>query len=218
MRTDEVRLSLGVRIEQGVLAKQGTREDIALVLEEAPDFIDETVGRLIERARVLRGDKDCFRLTDDDVVIQIPALPRPTLDELKARYSWIERIERDDSPTEAVTLRLATVLKSDEGLVIGTVYARRLVPKRPILLGIQHRDWLLANQDNPETIPDPKVRAALKDLLGKVYMDFPGLVVVRSDGRRHFPFARQRGKRWGGYWGWAGDGLGRNGRIAVSSK
>lgn len=47
MRTNEVRLALGVRIEQAVLAKQGTREDIALVLEEAPDFVSLVAGQLV---------------------------------------------------------------------------------------------------------------------------------------------------------------------------
>ena len=165
-------------------------------------------------AELIVDNKDCFQFTDERCVIQVPALPRPTLEELKARYSWIERIERDDSPVCPVTLRLATVLKSGEDSINGATYERRLVPRHSMLLGLQHRDWLVANQNN---LPEP-TRTALKALLGKIYLDFPGLIVVREGGSRDFPCASGLGGRWGGHWGWSGHGLARGGRVAVVGK
>ena len=91
-------------------------------------------------AELIVDNKDCFQFTDERCVIQVPALPRLTLEELKARYSWIERIERDDSPVCPVTLRLATVLKSGEDSINGATYERRLVPRRSMLLGLQTVD------------------------------------------------------------------------------
>ena len=178
--------------------------------------------RLIETDRELRrklaelivDNKDCFQFTDERCVIQVPALPRLTLEELKARYSWIERIERDDSPVCPVTLRLATVLKSGEDSINGATYERRLVPRHSMLLGLQHRDWLVANQNN---LPEP-TRTALKALLGKIYLDFPGLIVVRGGGGRGFPYAGVDGERWSGYWYWTGLSLSRGGRVAVVGK
>jgi len=165
-------------------------------------------------AELIVDNKDCFQFTDERCVIQVPALPRLTLEELKARYSWIERIERDDSPVCPVTLRLATVLKSGEDSINGATYERRLVPRRSMLLGLQHRDWLVANQNN---LPEP-TRTALKALLGKIYLDFPGLIVVRGGGGRGFPYAGVDGERWSGYWYWTGLSLSRGGRVAVVGK
>lgn len=205
-----VRLELGVEVEKRVLAKNGSREDIVLVYDERPDLFDGFADQIIETAQIIRGDRDSFRLTDEEVVIEIPALPRPTPEELQAKYSWIKRIERDDSPTEAVTLRLGTVLKSTEKDGIdGKIYERRLIPLRGRTLGYQQREWIFKHQ-----LEFP----ALMALLGKVYVDFSGIIVVHVGGRRGVPCARQRGERWVGSWYSLGSGCNSDGRVAVSDK
>lgn len=77
-----MRLELGVLIEKRVLALSGTREDIALVCDERSDLLDGFATQIVETARNLRGDREAFQFTDEEVVIQIPALPRPTFKEL----------------------------------------------------------------------------------------------------------------------------------------
>ena len=145
----------------------------------------------------------------EELSIQIPALPRPTLNELQAKYNWIKFIKCDDSPEESVTLRLTIVLKSKENRIDGATYERRLVPLKGQLLGFQHQQWLLEHQNEfPEFMA----------FLGKVYVDFPGIVVVSGDGRRFYPCLDQGGQRWDGYWRWISLGFGGTGRVAVSSK
>ncbi|MEK7554553.1 MAG: hypothetical protein AAB518_01020 [Patescibacteria group bacterium] len=203
------RLDFGIDLRKRVHMQGGTDEDIQLVREEAPDFLNTLAIQLLERARIIRGDRDCFRLMHDEVVIEIPALKRPTLPDLKRSWGYIREIERDDSTEEPLTLRLATVLKSDESLIPGTVYERRIEPLRNAgkLLGFQHRQWLLENQHK---FP------ALTALLEKVYIDFPGIVVVYEDGHRIVPYASQSGGRLDGRWIWFDFGFSESGRIAVS--
>lgn len=211
MRTKEVRIRLGVEIEKQVLANDGTREDISLVLKEAPDFAASVAEQLIERARIIR-DKYCFRLINNEVVIEIPALKRPTLGQLRREHSWIRSIERDDSTEEAVTLRLATLVKSCESAISGATYERRLEKQRAEgrLLGYQHLQYLLEMQTK---------YPALMALLGKnVYIDFPGLVVVYKSRSRRVPCVIDDGKQFGGLWHWLDDGFFSYGRVAVSSK
>src|SRR3989338_3685971 len=71
-------------------------------------------------------DADFFRETGE-LTIQTPALPRPTLKALQAKFSWVRSIERDISPGAAVTLRLGPVLCSGENRVTGPEYERWLV-------------------------------------------------------------------------------------------
>jgi hypothetical protein len=152
---------------------------------------------------------DALRETGE-LTINIPALPRPTLAELQAKYNWIRSIERDSSPTEPVTLVLGTVLREDETSAIsGPEYERRLQSHHVVLLGFQHRQWLLEHQDE---IP------ALRPLLGTVYIDFPGLVVVDRGGDRSIPYAYQYGERWGDDWRWLVSDFRSHGRVAVSRK
>lgn len=193
------------KLANAVLDAGGSDEDVRMIETEP--------GLAQKLAEVIVSARDDFQFTDE-LTIEIPALPRSTLEELKERYPWIAKIERDDSPEGPVTLRLATVLKSGEDSVDGATYERRRAPKRGLLLGLQHRDWLLKNQDE---LPEP-ARAALRALLGKVYLDFPGISVVREDGDRLCPYASVFGGRWDGRWRWFGSGFDRSGRVAVSSK
>ena len=149
-----------------------------------------------------------FRETGE-LSIAIPALLRPTLEELQAKYSWIKSIERDTSPTEAVRLTLATVLHPDEEPINGPEYERRLVPNLNLVLGVQHALWLIEHQGEfPE----------LMALLGKIYIDFSGIVVVDVGGLRNIPYFHQDVERWRLLWFWFGGGFDRGGRLAVSGK
>ncbi len=154
---------------------------------------------------------DFFRETGE-LTIQIPALARPTLEQLQEKYSWIREengIERDTSPIEAVTLKLGTVLHPDEEKINGTEYEKRIAPKLSICLGYQQVLWLVEHQEEfPEFMA----------LLGKAYIDFPGLVVVSAHGDRRFPCLNRDGERWDLGWRWVDDDLNQDGRVAVSSK
>lgn len=147
--------------------------------------------------------------TVENLGIQIPALGRPTFEELQKKFSWIKSIKRDTSPTEAVTLTLATMLHSGETRINGVEYERRLLPIAHRVLGYQQLDWLIANQDQ---FPD------FAALCGKIYIDFSGLVVVGESGDRCVLDADDVGKRWCCYWGWLGGDFHSHGRIALSSK
>lgn len=153
-------------------------------------------------------DPDFFRETGE-VTIQIPALPRPTIEELQEKFSWIKSIERDTSSVEAIVLNLGTVLCPNEERIDSTEYERRIAPKLAVSLGYQHARWLVEHQG---TFPD------FMALLGKIYIDFPGLVVVGVGGDRHFPCLDRDGRRWVLHWLWVGRGLDRSGRVALSSK
>ena len=159
---------------------------------------------------------DCFRETGELTgtnAITIPVLPRPTPKALRSKYDWIREkdgIEADTSPTDAVTLALGVVLRPKESSINGQEYERRRL-SLPGLLGYQQAAWLVENQD------DPKL-AAFKALCGKIYIDFPGLVVVDADGRRLFPDLDELGGRWDLCWSWTGHDLDQDGRLASSRK
>lgn len=147
-----------------------------------------------------------FRKTGE-FTIRVPALPRPTLARLQGQHSWIKSIERDNSPTETTTLSLGTVLRPDEGSVGGTKYEQRIVSLPT--MGYQHAVWLVEHQDEfPEFMA----------LLGKIYIDFPGLIVVLGNGYRRVPCLRRAGGRWCLDWHWLGSDFYSFGRVAVSSK
>ena len=68
-------------------------------------------GRETEMA--IAEQREFFRETGE-LTLQIPALARPTLADLQARFAWIRSIERDTSPSAAVTFALGTVLRPDQ--------------------------------------------------------------------------------------------------------
>ena len=141
------------------------------------------------------------------MTIKIPALKRPTLAELQKEWSWIKSIEKDDSPTKAVTLELTTILKDGEDFITGSVYEKRREGLQ--CLGFQHAQWLLKNQ---KEFPE------LMELVGKVYIDFPALVVVGGGGNRYCPCLDLRGRVFVQEWDWLSGGLVQDGRLAVSGK
>lgn len=152
---------------------------------------------------------DFFRETGE-LTIQIPARPQPTLEEIQKRFPGIKAIEGvDHSPTEAVTLKLVTVLREGESLIGGTEYERRIAPHQDIILGYQQAIWLEEHQDEfPEFMA----------LLGKIYIDFSGLVVVDGYDDRHVFYLLRGDRRWDVYCGWLGCAFDRDGRVASSSK
>ncbi|MBI2121973.1 MAG: hypothetical protein HYT98_02515 [Candidatus Sungbacteria bacterium] len=208
-----------ISVEQGftMLAKLGehidwdslTTEQVQVGVREAPRAGVEATVFIRNGFRVLIND--FFRETGE-VSIQIPALPRPTLAGLREKYSWIRKedsIELDTSPTESVTLVLGTVLLPDELRIDGIEYELRRTSLAGRMFGYQQLEWLVEHQDE---------HPVLKALLGKIYIDGCGLVVVRADGRRRFPCLDRGGGRWCLRWDWVGGDLARNGRLAVSGK
>ena len=152
---------------------------------------------------------DFFRETGE-LTIDIPALPRPTIAKLQAKFPWIKSIERDTSPTGPVTLKLGTVLRPGEERINGDEYERRLLTQKlDIALGYQQWNWVFEHQSE---YPD------LIAFLGKIYIDFPGLIVVRGDGSRHIPYLSQGGKRFAQSWYCLSYAFYRLGRVAVSGK
>ncbi len=151
---------------------------------------------------------DSFSIVET-LPISIPALPRPTLEELQKNFSWIKSIERDASPTEAITLNLATVLRLSEDRISGEEYEKRIAPKLNLILGYQQAIWLVEHQDElPEFIK----------LIGKIYVDFSGLVVVSEGGRRGIPYLSRLGRRWDLDWHWLSLDFRRHARVAFSGK
>jgi hypothetical protein len=209
MRAKEVRLALGVEIEREVLAEGGTRDDIKLVLEEDPGFVKSLGNQLLEHAKIIRIGRGRFRILEPEVAIEMPALKRPTLEELKKNWSGVHSIRRDDSTEEPVTLRLVTVLRTNESSISGEIYVRRLaqLQKKKKLLGFQHCEWLLKNQ---------LAHPALMALLTKIYIDFPGIVIENSSGRLEIPYVRQYRSRFSSDWCGFND-MNYYGRIAIAS-
>jgi hypothetical protein len=149
---------------------------------------------------------DLFRETGE-LSIQIPALKRPTLEYLQSKNDWIDHIERDTSTEEPVTLTLATVLAAGSADSINRAeYEKRIAEHLNVLLGFQHYEWLLEHQTE-----HPQFMA----LLGKIYIDFSGIVVVHRGGGRSVPYCSQYGSRWCGRWDWLSDGFHAHGRLAV---
>ena len=217
--SDTMRLTLGVELAKRVGERNGTDEDLELVREQGMDIFDSFADQFMEHVRQIRGDANCFHFTDPEIAFTIPALNHPTDDEIVKFFGNIKSYE-DHSTEDEVTFRLATVLKTDEPSIDGAMYERRLMSIRVEygIFGLQHLKWLVKNQDNPEAIPDPNVRAALKALVGNAYIDFSGLVVVTTDGYRFIPYAHDAGGRWRGSWVRLSVDFCRSGRVAVVGK
>jgi len=177
------------------------------IIRNGPEAGQEFMRFLRNGARVQVGD--FFRSTGE-LTLQLPALPRPTLETLQGKYSWIKSIEGDNSPTEATKLELGTVFYPDEKSSInGTEYEYRL-GSAPYL-GFQHACWLVDHQDELDLAP-------FKALLGKVYIDFPGLKVVSSGGRRLVPYLSSDDERWYVNFFWLGGVFSGLGRVARPCK
>jgi hypothetical protein len=146
-----------------------------------------------------------------EFTIQIPALKRPTLEELQENNPRIISIERDISPEGPVTLKLGTVLGVGKKPISGEKYERRLalIPDTP--LGWQQLSWLVAHQD------DPELKSFKAFVWRYYYIDFLGLVVIHGV-HRVVPFAVMGSKRWDRCWHDLDGGFNSKGRLALSSK
>jgi len=123
----------------------------------------------------------------EEFSLQVPATQRPTTRELRAEFPWVKNIERDSSPTNAVTLTLKQVLRSDESYVNGSEYERRIAQES--VLGYQQAAWLTKNQN------DPRIEQALSGLR-QLQIDFPGTVAVSWHGTRSIAHLRRCGELW----------------------
>ncbi len=151
-----------------------------------------------------RAASDHFRLTGE-VSIRMPALSRPALDELQDRFPWIKAIEQDTSLEESVSFTLATVLRTNETRIGGEVLMLRLASIPRGLLGYQHLRWLL---DHEAECPE------FMALLGKVYIDFPGIIVLDPSGIRHVASCRMKGRHRLNCWCRYDCGFNEYGRVA----
>jgi hypothetical protein len=155
---------------------------------------------------------DGFFRETGEVRIEIPALPRPALEQLQLERHWIQSIERDTSPTESVTLILGTVMRpAKERRISGRTYQDRIKPRLGVALGYQHARWLIEHQHE---FPD------LMALLNEVYIDFVGLVVVGEWDVRYYSYMERMGdkERFGLGWDWLFNYLLPAGRIAICDK
>jgi hypothetical protein len=186
--------------------------------QEVIDFIEanfnlegKTGGYMVEDR-----NKDYFRLTSDEIAIDIPALPRPTLAELQ-EYGICE-IVRDDSPEEAVTLRLGLVLDpTEKHLPAHDTYWLRTMRLRSSgrLLGFQHWKWLLKNLDRIKAAANSKVRAAVEGCGFSI--EFPGTVMRSYDcNRTSFPSLGFSGAQFQCWHDFSGCGTYSPGLIAVA--
>jgi len=110
----------------------------------------------------------------DELTIPMPALPRPSFEDLQRDFPRLRlhKIDRDTSPTTSGAMLLATVLRPDDGDYISTeVYDRRIAFARDLLLGYQHLSWLLANR---------KAYPAFQALVGRVGIHFPGIRIITT--------------------------------------
>lgn len=145
-----------------------------------------------------------------EITLEIPALPRPTLEELKVidrpeityfpkHPPVINMIASDTSPVEAVTFKLGSALAPGEEFIDDEDVDFRIGPNRDKLLGFQHAIWLVQHQDE---LP------GLMALASKpINFKFPGIMTRKKEnGIRSYPFLRRRwrGKqiRWTVCWGW----------------
>jgi hypothetical protein len=192
-----------------------TTEQVQLGIREAHNFAGREFTAFIRNGFRMQIESFlryvCYM---EDPTIEIPALKRPTLEELRGRESWIRAengIECDTSTEEPVILRLGTVLRPDEPQIDGAEYERRMINVPS--LGLQHSDYLIAHQDD-----DTPGFIALRALKGKIYVDFRGLVVVNEDGNRDYPYVNGDGERFVRGWRWTDGGLDQDGRVAIPGK
>jgi len=157
---------------------------------------------------------DPFRVTDEIAAgIHIPALAAMTEAEVRAIVPGIRKeqgIERNDAPTNSVTMRLATVVRSNEEWIAGSESERRFTAHIDEGMGLPQALWLVEHQDEPDL-------AAFKAMLGKVYILFSRIIVVNENGDRYVADLYSLGGRWCLRWYCLADSVNRYGRIAVAS-
>ena len=107
----------------------------------------------------IRG-QDLLQAVDKFVRIEIPALPRPTIEAVRGeRRPWIKTLN-DTSPTGPVILRLARPLRADEESISETKYRERirLYHTAGILPGYQDAFWLKETNTNYPNRHEPRFK------------------------------------------------------------
>jgi hypothetical protein len=143
-----------------------------------------TIHLWLTHRRHSQPRRDFLCETNDEISIKIPALPRPTLADVRGdypcNYPYISKIVRDFSPSGPVTLRLATVLNKGELSVGGPEYQRRLVLSGLWrLLGFQQLAWIVAHQDD---------YPVFLSFLGEFSIDGSALTVIDENGVENTPY------------------------------
>ncbi|OGD32128.1 hypothetical protein A3C91_03185 [Candidatus Azambacteria bacterium RIFCSPHIGHO2_02_FULL_52_12] len=113
-------------------------------------------------------------------------------------------------------LLFETCLKEKEEYIAGEEKLKRLKTKNSVLLG--GRQFLALRQDWQKNGSESALEW-LYETKGATYLDFPGLVLRRPDGRRCLlAFCRDGGGRWGwGYYWLGGDWFGDNPSAVLAS-
>lgn len=135
-----------------------------------------------------------LRLTNE-LKIHVPALKRPTLEELQLKDSRIKSIFRDTSVERPVVLSLAMMLgpHAEDQRELGE-HDERIFLTNDLLLGFQQREWLREHQAE-----FPEFMAFLK-LKETFCIDFAGLVVNWHNGQRRSPYLAPVVDTWADYW------------------
>lgn len=121
------------------------------------------------------------------IVIELPALPKPTFDESSSNEN--AGLE-DTSPVDPVELIIGTVIQESEQYHIDSAeYARRIVSIGGIFGGLQQAIFLVENQDShPEFVKlFKKVYKDEPTVYSRPYVDFLGFIRRSNDGNRFCP-------------------------------
>lgn len=196
-----------------IKALPGALESVNLYPEDVIDSFRDKDGILEQELRsflelfIRKHSPHDFHITES-LSIPIPALPRPTLQEVKSKFSWAKLIGRDNSPTDKIFLNLATILRPGEYSLDGEEYEGR-VRHLCQIPGYQHAVWLVENQDD-----FPK----FMNLPGGIVIDFPSIVIVDEDNGRNIPYLIKTNNRWVLNLIFFTTSVKRDGRLAVSVK
>src|SRR3989344_945311 len=126
-----------------------------------------------------------FRYTHDDFSVVVPSLPRPPVEVIQADWPFVRYIERDDSPTESITMRFGTVLqRPEETWVDSEACELRLLPLRAKkkLPGFQQYAWLMVHFNDYQL---PEIAQCALSFIFRAggHIDFMGLESIDDQGR-----------------------------------
>ncbi|MDO8664503.1 MAG: hypothetical protein Q7K44_03100 [Candidatus Liptonbacteria bacterium] len=151
------------------------------------------------------------------IVIELPALPKPTFDDSSSNeHAGLE----DTSPVDPVELLIGTIIREGEQNRIDSAeYTRRIVSIGGIFGGLQQAIFLVENQDShPEFVKlFSKVYEDEPVVYSRPYVDFLGFIRHTKDGNRFCPrigITYTERLFWG--WTWLDRGCRISGYIAVA--
>lgn len=159
-RDQGLHLSLMAR-QKGVTARAWQRRQADLM---------NVVDAVRDNKSIIIGDPRTEMAT-----IEIPALKRPTPEELAARFDWFRSVERDTSLEEAVSLSWVLQSYEDPSEPVSLGWHWRELASG---LGFQHREWLFEHRyEHPEIMRLFRLR----------HVEFQGLIVNFADWSRCYP-------------------------------